>query len=35
MLTGDNREISEPGSGSGHDSSTGGLLAAFKSYSKI
>ncbi|OAA66526.1 glucose-6-phosphate isomerase [Niveomyces insectorum RCEF 264] len=29
------KEIDESGNGSGHDSSTGGLLAAFKKYSKI
>ena len=29
------KEISEPGTGSGHDSSTGGLLGAFKKYSNL
>jgi hypothetical protein len=29
------RELNEPGTGSGHDSSTGGLLGAFKKYSNL
>ncbi|KAB5545838.1 glucose-6-phosphate isomerase [Coniochaeta sp. 2T2.1] len=29
------KEIDEPGNGSGHDNSTGGLLAAFKRYSNL
>ncbi|KIH86517.1 glucose-6-phosphate isomerase [Sporothrix brasiliensis 5110] len=29
------KEIDEEGNGTGHDSSTGGLLAAFKKYSKV
>jgi glucose-6-phosphate isomerase len=29
------KEIDEPGNGEGHDASTGGLIGAFKKYSKI
>ncbi|KLU85650.1 glucose-6-phosphate isomerase [Magnaporthiopsis poae ATCC 64411] len=29
------KEIDEPGNGTGHDSSTGGLIAAFKKYSNL
>ena len=29
------KELDEPGNGQGHDASTGGLIGAFKKYSKI
>lgn len=29
------KELDEPGTGEGHDTSTGGLIGAFKKYSKI